>query len=260
MKTSELKSFKQSKEKIACLTAYDASFAELFEYCGVDVLLVGDSLGNVIKGQENTLSVSMKDICYHTSNVAKGSQQALIIADLPYKSYISKEVTLKNANMLIDSGAHMVKLEGGREHESSFKALQDNGIPVCGHLGLLPQSVEELGGYKVQGKDEHGAKKIIEDAVMLESWGVDAIVLECIPSKLAAIISMALTIPTIGIGAGSDCDGQILVCYDMLGINTKKAPKFVKNFLSAERDIKSAVKSYVSAVKDKSYPAKEHTY
>jgi 3-methyl-2-oxobutanoate hydroxymethyltransferase len=260
MKTSDLKSFKKSQHKIACLTAYDASFAQIFDSCGVDILLVGDSLGNVVQGEEDTLGVSMDDMCYHTQIVAKASKNSLIIADMPYKSYNSKNSSLDNANRLIDCGAHMVKFEGGREHEDSFKILRDNNISVCGHLGLLPQSITKIGSYKVQGKDESSANRIIEDAILLESWGVEVIVLECIPSELGAIISKSLNIPTIGIGAGVDCDGQILVSYDVLGINPNKPAKFVKNFLSGEGDIKSAIKSYVRAVKDKTYPTKEHSY
>jgi 3-methyl-2-oxobutanoate hydroxymethyltransferase len=260
MKISQLKSFKQSKEKITCLTAYDASFAEIIDNCGIDMILVGDSLGNVIKGNENTLSVSMRDMKYHTKNVATGCKNALIIADMPYNSYNSIDETLINAKSLIDAGAHMVKFEGGQEHEELFKVLKNSKIAVCGHLGLLPQSVLELGGYKVQGRDEASAKKIIEDAVKLEYWGIDVLVLECIPSKLGAIISKALSIPTIGIGAGPECDGQVLVSYDMLGINPKKPAKFVKNFLSESGNIKDAIKSYIRAVKKQSFPSKEHTY
>jgi 3-methyl-2-oxobutanoate hydroxymethyltransferase len=260
MKISQLKSFKHSGEKITCLTAYDASFAETFDNCGVDIILVGDSLGNVVQGAQDTLSVSMDDMYYHTKSVVNGSQRALIIADLPSKSYANPQQTLMNASRLIDAGAHMVKFEGGREHEESFKALKDSNIPVCGHLGLLPQSVLEYGGYKVQGKDQQSADRITEDAVMLESWGVEVIVLECIPSQLASVISKKLEIPTIGIGAGVECDGQVLVSYDMLGINQKKQPRFVKNFLNSAVDISSAVDEYIVAVKSKSFPAKEHTY
>ena len=183
---SQLQSFKENSEKITCLTAYDASFAKLFDECGVDVILVGDSLGNVIQGSQNTLSVTMQDMIYHTQAAARGVQNALLIADMPYKSYTNAEQTLKNADRLMSAGAHMIKFEGGSEHEASFKLLQANNIPVCGHLGLQPQSVVEMGGYKVQGKDKQSAQCILKDAKMLESWGVKTIVLECVPAKLAS--------------------------------------------------------------------------
>jgi 3-methyl-2-oxobutanoate hydroxymethyltransferase len=260
MNIEQLKLFKQSNEKITCLTAYDASFAKLFDDCGVDVILVGDSLGNVIQGAENTLGVSMDDMAYHTQAVAKGAKNALLIADMPYQSYGSAEQTLINAKRLMDVGAQMVKFEGGREHEASFKTLQANNIPVCGHLGLQPQSVIEMGGYKVQGKDEASAKRIVDDALALESWGVQTLVLECIPAELAKQISQNLSIPTIGIGAGIDCDGQVLVSYDMLGINTGHMPKFVKNFLSGNDSIESAVEDYIHSIKNQTFPSDEHSY
>ena len=260
MNIAQLKAFKESGEKITCLTAYDASFAKLFDECGVDTILVGDSLGNVIQGGENTLAVSMDDMIYHTKNVASTCQKALLIADMPYQSYNSAEQTLSNAKLLIDAGAQMVKFEGGHEHEASFKILQDNNIAVCGHLGLQPQSVLEMGGYKVQGRDEASANQIIEDAKLLESLGVAVLVLECVPSDLAKKVSQSLSIPTIGIGAGVDCDGQVLVSYDMLGINESNIPKFVKNFLTNNGDIKGAVNAFIKAVKDQSFPTDEHSY
>lgn len=260
MKIEELKIFKESGEKITCLTAYDSSFALMFDECGIDVILVGDSLGNVIQGGENTLGVTMEDMVYHTQIVAKGIKDALFITDMPYQSYSNAEQTLENAKRLIDAGAQMVKFEGGREHEASFKILQDNNIPVCGHLGLQPQSVLEMGGYKVQGKDEASAKQIIEDALALESWGVQTLVLECVPAALAKQVSQAISIPTIGIGAGVDCDGQVLVSYDMLGINTQRLAKFVKNFLKDNHDIQGAVKAFISAVKTQEFPDDQHSY
>ena len=260
MKIEALKTFKESGEKITCLTAYDSSFALMFDECGIDVILVGDSLGNVIQGGENTLGVTMEDMVYHTQIVAKGIKNALFIADMPYQSYSNAEQTLENAKRLINAGAQMVKFEGGREHEASFKILQDNNIPVCGHLGLQPQSVLEMGGYKVQGKDEASAKQIIEDALALESWGVQTLVLECVPAALAKQVSQAISIPTIGIGAGVDCDGQVLVSYDMLGINTQRLAKFVKNFLEDNHDIQGAVKAYISAVKTQEFPDDQHSY
>ena len=263
MKIDALKIFKNQGEKITCLTAYDASFASVFDKCGIDIILVGDSLGNVIKGDENTLGVSMNDMLYHTQAVVKGTNQALLISDMPYQSYTGAKQTLQNAQYLMDMGAQMVKFEGGREHEASFKILQDNNIPVCGHLGLQPQSVIEMGGYKVQGKDEDDAQRILEDAKALEGWGVQTIVLECIPAPLAKRISEQLSIPTIGIGAGVDCDGQVLVGYDMLGITqsipSPKAPKFVKNFLTSG-SIQSATKDFIQAVKNQTFPTDEHSY
>ncbi len=258
MTLHELKTFKQLGEKITCLTAYDASFAKLFDACGIDIILVGDSLGNVIKGDENTLGVSMDDMLYHTQAVAHMANKSLLIVDMPYHSYQNPEQALINAKYLMDSGAQMVKFEGGREHADSFKLLQANNIPVCGHLGLQPQSILAMGGYKVQGRDENSAKKIFEDALMLESWGVDVIVLECIPATLAQKISATLTIPTIGIGAGVHCDGQVLVSYDMLSIS-QNPPKFVRNFLT-NGNIKSAVIGFIQAVKNGTFPSEKHSY
>ncbi len=260
MKINELQAFKKSGEKITCLTAYDSSFSSVFDTCGVDVILVGDSLGNVIQGGENTLGVTMEDMIYHTQSVAKGIQDALLIADMPYQSYESADQTLSNAQRLIDAGAQMVKFEGGQEHKNSFEILQVNNIPVCGHLGLQPQSVIEMGGYKVQGKDETSAKRIIDDALALESWGVKTLVLECVPAVLAKQISQAISIPTIGIGAGVDCDGQVLVSYDMLGINTGHSPKFVRNFIKENNDIQGAVDAFIKAVKCQSFPDDEYSY
>ena len=260
MNIEQLKTFKQSANKITCLTAYDASFAKLFDECGIDVILVGDSLGNVIQGSENTLGVTMEDMVYHTQSVTKGIQGALLIADMPYQSYDSAEQTLANAQQLIDAGAQMVKFEGGQEYKDSFEILQANNIPVCGHLGLQPQSVIEMGGYKVQGKGEVSAKRIIDDAQAIEAWGVQMLVLECVPAELAKKISKALSIPTIGIGAGVYCDGQVLVSYDMLGITTGHLPRFVKNFLQGNYNIQAAVNTFIVAVKDQTFPGDEHSY
>ena len=260
MKLTDLKKFKEKGEKITCLTAYDASFAKLFDKCEVDMILVGYSLSNVIKGDENTLKVTMEDMLYQTRAVAKSVQKSLLIADMPYQNYTNAAQTLENAKRLMDAGAQMVKFEGGAEHEASFKILQANQIPVCGHLGLQPQSVIEMGGYKVQGKDELGAKRILEDAKLLESWGVETIVLECVPAELARRVSQSIAIPTIGIGAGIDCDGQVLVSYDMLGINTGYLPKFVKNFLSGHDSIESGVKNYIDSVKNQTFPDITHSY
>jgi 3-methyl-2-oxobutanoate hydroxymethyltransferase len=253
-----LQDFKNRGEKITCLTAYDASFAQVFDECGVDVVLVGDSLGNVIQGDEDTLGVSMEDMIYHTQAVAKTCNNALLIADMPYQSYTTAEQTLNNAQRLMDAGAQMVKFEGGAEHKASFKILQDHNIPVCGHLGLQPQSVVEMGGYKVQGKNKDDAQRILDNAKALEDWGVKTIVLECIPAPLAKKISEQLSIPTIGIGAGIDCDGQVLVAYDMLGIS-KNPAKFVKIFLT-NGTITSATIDFIQAVKEGEFPTNEHSY
>ncbi|WP_428087247.1 3-methyl-2-oxobutanoate hydroxymethyltransferase [Candidatus Thioglobus sp.] len=260
MKIDALKVFKDKGEKITCLTAYDASFSKLFDECGIEVILVGDSLGNVIQGAENTLGVSMNDMIYHTQAAAVGINSALLIADMPYQSYTNAQQALMNAQLLIKAGAKMVKFEGGAAHQACFEILQANNIPVCGHLGLQPQSVLEMGGYKVQGKDKDSAQQILEDALLLESLGVLIIVLECVPSDLAKKITHALTIPTIGIGAGLSCDGQILVSYDMLGINTNQTPRFVKNFLTDSNSIKGAVNGFIDAVKGQKFPTDKHSY
>ncbi|CAB5497297.1 3-methyl-2-oxobutanoate hydroxymethyltransferase (EC [Bathymodiolus thermophilus thioautotrophic gill symbiont] len=258
MNINDLKTLKQSGEKITCLTAYDASFAQLFDECNIDIILVGDSLGNVIQGDKNTLGVSMDDMIYHTQATAKNTNKALLIADMPYQSYTTTAQTLANAQRLINAGADMVKFEGGREFEACFKLLQNHNIPVCGHLGLQPQSVLKIGGYKVQGRDQHSAERILTDAKALENWGVKTIVIECVPAKLGKQISQSLTIPIIGIGAGVDCDGQVLVSYDMLGI-TQNPPKFVKNFLT-NSSIQSATKDFIQAVKNRDFPTDKHSY
>ena len=257
---------KSQAEKIAMLTSYDASFTTRIEQAGADVILVGDSLGGVIHGQPTTLSVTMEDMLYHTRHVAHARQQALLIADLPYHSYETKQSALENSQRFVDTGADMVKLEGAGSVAESIEHIIQHGIPVCGHLGLLPQSVEELGGYKVQGREQAAAKKMIADAKLLESLGVDMIVLECIPGELGKTISASLSIPTIGIGAGLECDGQVLVLYDLLGITPGKLPKFVKNFLATasadkgENLIVNAIKDFVTAVKEKRFPTAAQSY
>lgn len=260
MNIDALKTLKKTGEKFTCLTAYDASFAKVFDHCGIEVILIGDSLGNVIQGDENTLGVSMQDMLYHTQNVAQGVENALLISDMPYKSYENPVQALLNAQRLIEAGAAMVKFEGGVEHEGIFKVLQKNKIPVCAHLGLQPQSVIEIGGYKVQGRDENSANQILSDAKKITQWGADIVLLECIPSALGKQITQSIDAPTIGIGAGVDCDGQILVSYDMLGVNTGYLPKFVKNFLTGCDSIECAVKAYIEEVKNQTYPADEHSY
>lgn len=253
---------KEKSEPITVLTAYDATFAKLINQCGVEVILVGDSLGMVMQGNNSTVPVSIDDMQYHTRCVAKGNTHAFLIADLSYMSYATLEQTLSNAAKLMQAGANMVKVEGGEWLLDSITKLTERGIPVCAHLGLTPQSVDALGGYKVQGRDEKSAAQILNDAKALEKAGAKMLVLECVPEKLAKEITQALTIPTIGIGAGADTDGQVLVLQDMLGLNTDFKPKFVHDFMSDKdvTNIADAIKNYVRAVKEKTFPKKEHSF
>ncbi len=258
---ASLREMKQNHEKIACLTAYDASFATLLDMAGVEVQLVGDSLGMVIQGQESTLPVSIEEMIYHTRLVTRGSKRSLVIADLPFMSYVNPEKALETAGrMMKEGGAHMVKLEGGLHMTDVVKRLTEQSIPVCGHLGLLPQSVHKLGGYRVQGKTEKQAKSIYDSAIALETAGVDLLVLECVPIALAKKISQALTIPTIGIGAGVHCDGQVLVLYDMLGITPGKRPKFAHDFVGDGHTIPAALEAFVKAVKSSDFPTEHHSF
>jgi 3-methyl-2-oxobutanoate hydroxymethyltransferase len=248
-------------EKIAVLTCYDASFATLMETNGVDVLLVGDSLGMVIQGRESTLPVTIEQMAYHASCVASGAQQAFIIVDMPFgTSQVSPRETFAYAVQLMTAGAHMVKLEGGAEMAETVHFLTSRGIPVCGHIGLMPQSVHQLGGYKVQGKGDIAAQKLINDALALQHSGAGIIVLEAIPATLGADVTAQLGIPTIGIGAGVACSGQVLVVYDMLGIYPGKKARFVKDFMVGANSIGQAVANYVAAVKSGDFPAPEHTF
>ena len=260
MKHSELNIYKDNDQKITCLTAYDYSMAKLIDRAGVDIILIGDSLGMVIQGAKNTRSVSMSDMLYHTKIVAKACEQSLVIADMPFHSYDDVQTALFNAKELIKNGASIVKIEGGIENTEVIKALVSNNINVCGHLGLQPQLIVDSSGYIVQGQDEESAQSIIDNAKLLDSLGVSILVLECVPSKLAESITNKVKIPTIGIGAGKDCDGQILVSYDMLGISHGKQPRFVRNFLNSEGSISSAIKAYVSEVKKGSFPNKSESY
>jgi 3-methyl-2-oxobutanoate hydroxymethyltransferase len=259
-----------SGEKIAMLTCYDATFAKLSHAAGVDVLLVGDSLGMVLQGSENTLNVLMTDMVYHTRCVAAGAPDAYIIADMPYSSYESgAEFAYQNAKLLIDAGAHMVKLEGGGNMVEIVRALVEKEIPVCAHLGFTPQSVGRLGGYRIQGKTEESAHTIWQDAIAMSEVGVSFVLLEMVPAMLAKRITETIPTPTIGIGAGVDCSGQVLVLQDLLGIYTGqahkhpdefKSPRFVRNFLKESGNIQAAVAAYVKAVKNKEFPAAEHSY
>jgi 3-methyl-2-oxobutanoate hydroxymethyltransferase len=245
-------------EKIAMLTCYDASFATLMEHAGVDVLLVGDSLGMVLQGSSDTLDVSMQDMEYHTRCVANGADNTPIIADMPYGSDQDPAHALPNAHRLMAAGAHMVKLEGAKL--DVVQRLVANGIPVCGHLGFTPQSVHELGGYKVQGRDEASASQMLRDALALQQAGASMLVLEMVPAELAKTLTDALSIPTIGIGAGPHCDGQVLVGQDMLGIYPGKTPRFARNFLSDADSVQTALRHYVQAVKDGSFPNATHSF
>lgn len=259
--TSTLRKMKQAGEKITCLTAYDASFAKILAEEGVELLLVGDSLGMVLQGHDSTLPVKLDDMIYHTKMVRAASQDTLVMADLPFMTYIKPMQALASAGRLMkEGGAHMVKLEGGASLVETVAHLSEHGIPVCAHLGLLPQSVNKLGGYKVQGRDAKQAEAMLLDARAMEDAGADILLLECVPSLLAAEITAAVDVPVIGIGAGPKCDAQVLVLYDMLGITPGKRPKFSKDFLQDSGDIRAAVRAYVQAVKDGSFPADEHSF
>ena len=258
----ELTRMKRAGEKIAMLTAYDASFAALEDRCGVDVMLVGDSLGNVIQGKTSTLPVTMEQMVYHTDCVGHMAQRAMCVADMPFGSYQeSKEQALRNAVRLLAAGAEMVKLEGGEVMAETVHFLVARGIPVCAHIGLTPQSVHALGGYHVQGRGEQGAARMKADALALEHAGAALMVLEMVPAALAGEITQLLTAcATIGIGAGLACDGQVLVLHDMIGVYPGKKGRFVKDFMLAAQSIEGAVQAYVAAVKDGSFPAAEHCY
>lgn len=256
-----LKAMRGKGEKIAVLTCYDASFAALLEAQGIDVLLVGDSLGMVLQGHETTLPVTLGDMVYHTACVARGAKQAFIISDMPFGTFqVSPEKTFEHAAQLMAAGAQMVKLEGGASMVETVRFLTGRGIPVCGHIGLTPQSVHQLGGYRVQGKESAAAQKLLEDAVVLEQAGAGMLVLEAVPALLAAEITAQLTIPTIGIGAGAACSGQVLVLHDMLDIYPGKKARFVKNYMQGASSIAAAVANYVAEVKAGSFPAQEHSF
>jgi 3-methyl-2-oxobutanoate hydroxymethyltransferase len=256
-----LRRMKTEREKIACLTVYDASFARVLDDAGVDILLVGDSLGMVIQGQETTLPVTVEHMVYHTRSAARGRRRALLIADMPFMSYATPHQALNNAARLMREGqAQMVKLEGGHTAAETVRALSDRGIPVCSHLGLQPQSVHKVGGYRVQGRGEAAALGMLEDAKVLQEAGADLLVLECVPSALAAGITVAVDIPVIGIGAGPDCDGQVLVLYDMLGVTPGPVPRFAHDFLQQGGDVATAVRAYVKAVRGGSFPTRAHAY
>lgn len=260
-----VKSFQEAKDnnrKISMLTAYDYSMAKMVDAAGIDSVLVGDSLGMVFQGNESTLPVTLDEMIYHTKAVVRGVKNALVVADMPFLSYhVSKEEAVRNAGRMIkEGGAEAVKMEGGALFSETIKAVVDAQIPVMGHIGLTPQSVNAFGGFKVQGKDEQSAKRIWEDARLLEEAGVFAITLECIPDKLAQLITKSLRIPTIGIGAGKSCDGQVLVINDMLGMFSDFVPRFVKQYAKLNTEITAAVQDYIAEVREGDFPAGEHTF
>ncbi len=260
--TTVLKDKKLKKEKISMLTSYDYSLASMVDAAGIDMILVGDSLGMVVLGYENTLAVTMDEMIHHTKAVVRGSRNAMVVGDMPFLSYhVSIKEAVRNAGRFLqEAGAQAVKLEGGTERVDTIKAILDAQIPVQGHIGLTPQSVNQMGGFKVQGKDLESAKKIIEDAKALEAAGVFSIVLEGVPTKLAKRITEELTVPTIGIGAGQYCDGQVLVINDMLGMFTGHIPKFVKKFANLQPLIMEAFKQYKEEVEAGTFPADEHGF
>lgn len=260
VRISQLLKMKQSGEKITAVTAYDASFSKLFHENGIEVMLIGDSLGMVLHGEDTTLGVSVEDIAYHTRAVRKGATDAFVIADMPFMSYPDPDTAGFHAAELMRAGANMVKMEGGEWLVDTVKHLTQQGIPVCAHLGLLPQQVHVIGGYRVQGKTKEQADKLIEEALKLQAAGAQLLVVECIPAALGKRFSEALHIPVIGIGAGADTDGQILVMHDMLGMNADYLPKFTRNFLVGHDSLAKAVQSYVTAVKGVSFPGPEHTF
>ncbi|MBI3899870.1 MAG: 3-methyl-2-oxobutanoate hydroxymethyltransferase [Gammaproteobacteria bacterium] len=256
-----LRDMKGKDEKIACLTAYDYSFAALLDRAGMDLIMIGDSLGMVMQGHDSTIPVTMTDMMYHTRCVARGVERALLVADMPFLSYQqNREQAFINAGLLMQAGGHVVKLEGGEPMAETVRFLVERGVPVCGHLGLMPQSVHQLGGYRVQGKTVDAAQRLRHDAKVLEQAGASLVVLEAVPAALAKQVTQDLTIPTIGIGAGVDTDGQILVLQDMLGLYPRPSPKFSKNFMSGVDSIEAAIKSYGSAVKSRRFPGAEHSY
>ena len=258
----KLRQMKSDGERIVSLTAYDASFARLMDACGVDVVLVGDSLGMVVQGHKSTLPVTVADIVYHSACVSRGLRSALLVADMPFQSCATPLRALESAvPMLAEGGASMVKIEGAGPMLETIRFLTARDIPVCAHLGLTPQSVLKLGGYKVQGREQAAAARLLSDAAAVAEAGAELLVLECVPSALAAEVTASVQIPTIGIGAGPGCDGQILVMHDMLGINSgHRRPRFVRNFLEGNDSIAAAVQAYAKAVRDGSFPGPEHGY
>ncbi|UBR46243.1 3-methyl-2-oxobutanoate hydroxymethyltransferase [Aeromonas veronii] len=258
--TASLLKMKQEGQKFTAITAYDATFAKLFDDEGAHVLLIGDSLGMVLQGGQDTLAVNMDEMVYHTRCVARGASKALVVADMPFMSYATPEQTYQNAARLMAAGARMVKMEGGDWLCDSIRHLTRNGVPVCGHLGLTPQSVHVFGGFKVQGRDEFQAQEIYRQALELQAAGIQLLVLECVPTALAERITKALRIPVIGIGAGPATDGQILVMHDAFGVTSGYVPKFTKNFLAETGDVRAAIRLYVQQVSEGCFPGPEHCF
>lgn len=257
---SRLQDMKSKGEKITCLTSYDATFTHAMNEAGIEVILVGDSLGMVIQGQDSTLPVTMDDMCYHTAAVKRGNGNAFIMTDMPFMSYSKPEQALDNAAKLMQAGANMVKIEGGAWLKDTVRLLSERGIPVCAHLGLTPQAVHKLGGYKVQGRDSSTAENLLKESLALVEAGADILLYECIPTELAKEITQAVSVPTIGIGAGVHTDGQVLVMHDMLGTNLGKPARFVKNFLTDGRSIQQAFEAYVDEVKQQTFPTAEQSF
>ena len=251
---------KKAGEKATCITSYDASFTQRVNQAGIDIILVGDSLGMVLQGHDSTLPVTMEHMVYHTQCVEAGNSESLIMADMPFMSYRTIEQAMTNAADLMQAGAQIVKLEGGLWHKDTVQKLFEQGIPVCAHLGLTPQAVHKLGGYRVQGKTPEHAANLLNEAVELEAAGASMILLECVPSSLGKAITQAVSVPVIGIGAGPDTDAQVLVIYDILGITSGKPARFVKNYLHQEGDILKALEAYVAEVKAGVFPAPEHCF
>lgn len=257
---TSLMALRAAGEKITMLTCYDASFASLMDRCGVEILLIGDSLGMVCQGHDSTLPVTMRDILYHVASVARGNQTAFIAADMPFGSYATPQAAFDNAVQLLQAGAQMVKLEGGAWLADTVRFLTERAIPVFAHIGLTPQSVHQFGGYKVQGKTSAAAEQLKADALALQAAGAAALLLEAIPATLAKEVTELVSIPTIGIGAGPDCSGQVLVMHDLLGVFPGRKARFVRNFMEGQTSIEAAVRAYVAAVKDRSFPAAEHCF
>ncbi|MDI3295522.1 ketopantoate hydroxymethyltransferase [Janthinobacterium sp. 35] len=255
-----LATLRAAREKITMLTCYDASFASLMDRCGVEILLIGDSLGMVCNGHNSTLPVTVAELAYHTAAVARGAKSAMIMADLPFGAYGTPETAYANAVILMQAGAHMIKIEGGAWLAETVRFLTQRGIPICAHIGLTPQSVHQLGGYKVQGKSTESATELKNDALALQNAGAAIVLMEAMPSQLGKEVTDMLTIPTIGIGAGPDCSGQVLVMHDMLGVFPGRKARFVRNFMEGAASIDEAVTGYVNAVKDGSFPALEHCF
>ncbi|NHQ89571.1 3-methyl-2-oxobutanoate hydroxymethyltransferase [Janthinobacterium lividum] len=255
-----LATLRAAGEKITMLTCYDASFASLMDRCGVEILLIGDSLGMVCNGLNSTLPVTVAELAYHTASVARGSKSAMILSDLPFGAYGTPETAYANAVILMQAGAHMIKIEGGAWLAETVRFLTERGIPICAHIGLTPQFVHQLGGYKVQGKSTESAAELKNDALVLQNAGAAIVLMEAMPSQLGKEVTEMLTIPTIGIGAGPDCSGQVLVMHDMLGVFPGRKARFVRNFMEGAASIDDAVTGYVKAVKDGSFPALEHCF